>query len=327
MQTQKPPETDGSGKRERTANKRPRNGERIYNLTKHCPESQDFNLVPETGEILESPSADKEYMSIVLRVENLHVRYEPVRLRGWWARQTAGEVVRGISFEIQERQTFGLIGESGSGKSTTAKAILQITRPHKGSVHLNGRDLCKLQEKALQSMRGAIGMIFQDLDGALNPRMRIGCAIEEPLKLHSQLSRAERRARVQELLRQVGLETTSIEQYPHEFSGGQRQRICIARAIALHPPLLLADEPVSSLDCSVQGQILNLLTEIQKNLGTAILFISHNLAVVRRICHRIGVMREGEILEEGECEEVLVHPRNEYTKKLIQAAGYAFNSA
>ncbi|HEX4464249.1 MAG TPA: ATP-binding cassette domain-containing protein [Solirubrobacterales bacterium] len=227
--------------------------------------------------------------------------------------------VDGISFRVSRGETLGLVGESGSGKSTACRAALQLTEPSSGSVRFEGREIVGLSRRQMRPLRREMQMVFQDPYASLNPRKRVGQIVGDPLKLQGEASGAELRRRVQELLERVGLSPEHYDRFPHEFSGGQRQRIGIARAIALRPKLIVADEPVSALDVSIQAQIVNLLADLQQELGLAYLFVAHDIGVVRHVSDRIAVMHEGKIVEEGPAEQVCEQPRDDYTKQLLAA--------
>jgi ABC-type oligopeptide transport system ATPase subunit len=262
-------------------------------------------------------------MTPLLTVTDLKVHF-PIR-RGFLFDRTVGHVkaVDGVSFEIEEGQTLGLVGESGSGKSTTAYATLQLLRPTSGSVGFLGRELTRLGGADLRRARREMQIVFQDPYASLNPRMTIGRVLAEPLQTHGIGTRRTRRASVARLLELVGLEPSYVNRYPHEFSGGQRQRIGIARALALNPRLIVCDEPVSALDVSIQAQILNLLKDLQRDLGLAYLFIAHDLAVVRAMSDTIAVMHEGRIVEQGPAEPVYTDPLTDYTRALLAAVPVA----
>ena len=255
----------------------------------------------------------------LLSVTDLTVHF-PIR-RGLLFDRTVDHVkaVDGVSFEIPEGQTLGLVGESGSGKSTTAYAALQLIRPTVGSVRFAGRELTTLGREELRRTRRDIQIVFQDPYASLNPRMTVGRIVGEPLQTHSVGSRSSRRAAVADLLELVGFDPAYTNRYPHEFSGGQRQRIGIARALALNPKLIVCDEPVSALDVSIQAQILNLLKDLQRDLGLTYLFIAHDLAVVRGMSDTIAVMHDGKIVEQGQAEAVYTSPQSDYTRALLAA--------
>ncbi len=259
----------------------------------------------------------------LLSVTDLKVHF-PIR-RGFLFDRTVGHVkaVDGVSFEIQEGQTLGLVGESGSGKSTTAYAALQLLRPTAGSVRFLGRDLTRLRGEELRRMRREMQIVFQDPYASLNPRMTVGRIVAEPLQTHRIGTRRSRRASVARLLELVGFDPSYTNRYPHEFSGGQRQRIGIARALALNPRLIVCDEPVSALDVSIQAQILNLLKDLQQDLGLTYLFIADDLAVVRGMSDTIAVMHEGRIVEQGPAEDVYTSPQTDYTRALLAAVPVA----
>ncbi|HEY2372633.1 MAG TPA: ATP-binding cassette domain-containing protein [Gaiellaceae bacterium] len=241
--------------------------------------------------------------------------------RGFLIERTVDYVraVDGVSFQIGEGETLGLVGESGSGKSTTGYCVLQLLKPTKGSVKFMGKELTTLPRNELREMRKEMQIVFQDPYSSLNPRMTVGNIVAEPMQVHDQGTRRQREARVRDLLETVGFNPDFTNRYPHEFSGGQRQRIGIARALALNPRLIVCDEPVSALDVSIQAQILNLLKDLQRDLGLAYLFVAHDLAVVRTMSDRIAVMNKGKIVETGDAEEVYKHPRDEYTRALLAA--------
>ncbi len=253
----------------------------------------------------------------LLEVHNLKVYY-PVRTAFWQPKQ-AVRAVDGVSFAINRGETVGLVGESGCGKSTLGRAIVRLETPTAGEIFFDGQDIASLKGSALRAARKNFQMIFQDPYGSLNPRLTIAFALEEVLKLHTTLDREGRRKRILELLDLVGLPAAAARRYPHQFSGGQRQRIGIARALAAEPQLIVADEPVSALDVSVQAQIINLLEDIQKELHTAFLFIAHDLGVVEHISNRILVMYLGKIVEAGPARELCATPQHPYTQALLSA--------
>ena len=256
----------------------------------------------------------------LLAVEGLAVHF-PVTTGFLWRRSIgAVRAVDGVTFDLHYGQTLGLVGESGSGKSTTGRALVRLNIPSAGSVRLEGREILGEGINATAELRRRVQMIFQDPYSSLNPRMTVGAIIGEPLGIHRLGSSAERRARVLELLDIVGLPRRAADRFPHQFSGGQRQRIGIARALALRPDLVIADEPISALDVSIQAQILNLMKRLQKDLGLAYLFISHDLAAVRYISNRIMVMYLGRIVEVADSVELYTRPLHPYTVALLSAA-------
>jgi peptide/nickel transport system ATP-binding protein len=228
--------------------------------------------------------------------------------------------VEDVSFQLRAGETLALVGESGCGKSTTGRSILRLIEPAKGRITFEGKDLSKADPTELRAMRRRIQMIFQDPYGSLNPRKTVGAAIREPMIVHGLRKASEADAEVARLLETVGLLPEHAMRFPHEFSGGQRQRLCIARCLALEPRLIVADESVSALDVSIQAQVINLLLDLQRDLGLAFLFISHDIAVVERVSHRIAVMLLGEIVEIGPRRAILENPQHPYTQSLISAA-------
>ena len=227
--------------------------------------------------------------------------------------------VDGVSFTLHEGETLGLVGESGCGKSTLCRAILQLVAPTSGSVRFDGRELVGLSRRDLRPLRREMQMIFQDPFASLNPRKRVGQIVGDPLELHGLASGAELKRRVQGLLDRVGLQAEHYNRYPHEFSGGQRQRIGIARALALQPKLIIADEPVSALDVSVQAQIINLLEEVQDEFGLSYLFVAHDLGVVRHVSDRVAVMYLGKVVENSDSDGLYDNPLHPYTNALLSA--------
>jgi ABC-type glutathione transport system ATPase component len=224
-----------------------------------------------------------------------------------------------VTLDIQSGETLGLVGESGSGKSTLGRLVLRLIEPTSGKIVFEGHDLVAASHGEMRRLRRDMQIIFQDPFGSLDPRMRVEDVISEPLIIHETLSRAARRARVAELLRAVGLDQSAMRRFPHEFSGGQRQRIGIARALALHPKFIVADEPVSALDVSVGAQIVNLLAQLQREFGLTYLFISHSMPVVRYLATRIAVMYRGKIVEVGPTEQITERPKHPYTRSLLEA--------
>ncbi len=243
-------------------------------------------------------------------------------MRGGVLRRHIDDVkaVDDVSFTVEEGTTVGLVGESGSGKTTIGRTILKLIPATGGEIFFDGRDILPMSEGQFRPLRREVQMIFQDPFGSLNPRMTIQRIVAEPLEIHfPKLSRGDRTERVAELLRQVGLEPTMMRRYPHEFSGGQRQRIGIARALAVKPRLIVCDEPVSALDVSVQAQIVNLLQDLQEELGLTYLFIAHDLAVVEHVSDHVLVMYRGEIVESASAEAIYQDPQHDYTKRLLAA--------
>ena len=253
----------------------------------------------------------------LLEVEDLKVYY-PVR-GGWFRPKRYLRAVDGVSFSLEAGETLGLVGESGCGKSTLGRALVRLENPAGGRVMLDGRDMAALKGRELRRARKNFQMIFQDPYGSLNPRLTIFQALDEVLALHFRLNRAERLERAAALLERVGLTAEALNRYPHQFSGGQRQRIGIARALAAEPRFIVADEPVSALDVSVQASIINLLDDIRRETRTSFLFIAHDLAVVEHISSRILVMYLGHVVEEAPARELVGSPRHPYTQALLSA--------
>jgi oligopeptide transport system ATP-binding protein len=260
--------------------------------------------------------ADKE---VLMEVRDLKKHF-PIT-RGIVIQRQVGAIkaVDGISFDVYPGETLGLVGESGCGKSTTGRTILQLYRPTAGEVHFEGIDLVNIKGEELRRMRRRMQMIFQDPYASLNPRMTVGNIIGEPLEVHGIAKGQERRERVQELLRVVGLNPYFVNRYPHEFSGGQRQRIGVARALALNPAFIVCDEPISALDVSIQAQVVNLLEDLQAEFGLTYLFIAHDLSMVRHISTRVAVMYLGKIVELTDRESLYNSPQHPYTKALLSA--------
>jgi oligopeptide transport system ATP-binding protein len=262
--------------------------------------------------------ANNNSKEALIRVTNLKKHF-PIR-RGVFRRQVgAVQAVDGISFDIYKGETLGLVGESGCGKSTAGRTILQLLSPTDGQVYFGDEDLTALKRGDLRRKRRHMQMIFQDPYASLNPRMQVGTIIGEPLQIHNIGNASSRKERVQELLSVVGLNPYFVKRYPHEFSGGQRQRIGIARALATNPSFIVADEPISALDVSIQAQVVNLLDDLKAELGLTYLFIAHDLSMVRYISDRVAVMYLGRIVEMGERDEVYDHPLHPYTQALLSA--------
>ncbi|UOM34074.1 ABC transporter ATP-binding protein [Acuticoccus sp. I52.16.1] len=274
------------------------------------------------AEPIEVPQEPDKRGAPILSVENLVTRF-PVR--GGLLGRTVGHVhaVEDVSFAVRAGETLALVGESGCGKSTTGRSLLRLIEPTGGRIAFEGEDVMAAKPAEMRRIRRRMQMIFQDPFGSLNPRKTVGAAIREPIRVHGLASAAEAEARVADLLERVGLTPDHALRFPHEFSGGQRQRVCIARGLALDPTLLVADESVSALDASVKAQVVNLMLDLQRDLGLAYVFISHDIAVVERVSHRVAVMYLGEIVEIGPRAAVLTSPRHPYTQKLIAAVPIA----
>ena len=237
-------------------------------------------------------------------------------------RKVVGQVkaVDGISFKVRQGETYSLVGESGCGKTTTAKLVLQVEQPTGGQINFNGKNMAEFTGAERREYRASVQAVFQDPWSSLNPRMRVGDIILEPLITNKTLSKAEAKEELENLLRDVGLHSFQGDYYPHEFSGGQRQRIAIARALSLKPKVMILDEPVSALDVSIRAQIMNLLKSLQDQYGVSYLLIAHNLATVRYMSHQVGVMYLGKMVEEAPTKELFTNPQHPYTKALISAA-------
>lgn len=252
----------------------------------------------------------------MIRVENL-VKHFPKR--GGVFNQVIAKVhaVNGVSFEIRKGQTMGVVGESGCGKSTLGKCMIRLHKPTSGSVYVDGTDISSLGSRALRAIRSRMQMIFQDPNSSLNPRMTVENAIEEVIKLHNVVPAGEIDAQIDALLTKVGLRTDDRKKYPHEFSGGQKQRVGIARALAVNPEFIIADEPVSALDVSIQAQVLNLLMDLKEELGLTMMFISHDLKVIDHFCDSMLVMYLGNIVEEMPCHDIHAAAKHPYTRALL----------
>jgi peptide/nickel transport system ATP-binding protein/glutathione transport system ATP-binding protein len=231
--------------------------------------------------------------------------------------------VEGVSLTLRRGETLGLVGESGSGKSTIGRSILRLIEPTSGRIHIEGNDITSLSPQSMRPMRKHVQMVFQDPYASLNPRLSAAELVTEPLAIHTDLSAAERREVAVDLLHRVELPIESLDRFAHQFSGGQRQRLCIARALSSKPRIIVADEPVSALDVSVQKQVIELMRELQREFGIAYLFISHDLAVVEEVSHRIAVLDHGRIVETGPTDAVLQNPRHDYTRMLFAAVPVA----
>jgi oligopeptide/dipeptide ABC transporter ATP-binding protein len=263
-------------------------------------------------------SASTPSVPNLLEVRNLRKLF-PVRSSVFGAPSGYVRAVDGIDFEIAPGETLGLVGESGSGKSTTGRLVLRLIEPTQGSIKVEGHEITRLKGSALRQVRGQMQMVFQDPYSSLDPLATVADIVGEPLQVHYGMNKRRRKERVVELLEQVGLGAHHLSRFPAAFSGGQRQRIAVARALALEPRLIIADEPVSALDMSTQSQVVNLLLELQERLGVAYLFIAHDLSIVRHASHRIAVMYLGKIMEVGGGESVCAGPRHPYTEALMSA--------
>ncbi len=263
---------------------------------------------------------------VVLETKNLSKTYVD---RGWFARRREVRAASDVSIGVRKGQTLGVVGESGSGKSTLARCIVRLIEPTSGEIRLGGTDLARMRPRELRPLRRRVQIVFQDPYRSLNPRRRVGEAIIEG-PLNYGVPRAAALARARHLMELVRMDPAALGRYPHQFSGGQRQRICIARALAVEPELLVADEAVSALDVSVQAQVLALLEEIRTRLDLAMLFITHDLRVAAQVCDQVAVMQAGRIVEYGPAQEVFLNPLHEYTRALFAAApgrNFAFGAA
>ena len=254
---------------------------------------------------------------VLLRATDV-VKHFPVRTGLGQVKQVV-KAVDGVSLDVRAGETLGLVGESGCGKSTLGRCLVRLTDLTSGRVEFDGDDITTLSRRALRPYRRGLQMVFQDPYASLNPRRRAAAIVEEPMRVHRLGDDATIRRRARELLEVVGFDSGFFERYPHEFSGGQRQRIGIARALALEPKILVADEPVSALDVSIQAQVLNLLADLQQQFGLTYVFVAHDLGVVRHVSDRIGVMYLGELVELGDAEQVFAHPLHPYTQALLSA--------
>lgn len=258
----------------------------------------------------------------LVEVENLKIHF-PIH-KGILRRQVGSiKAVDGVSFEIRQGETLGLVGESGCGKSTTGRAVLRLYKPSEGRVKFSGKNINEMSDKEMRKQRTKMQMIFQDPQASLNPRMNVGSIIAEPLVEHTNMNATEREKKVQELLHSVGMNPNFIHRYPHEFSGGQKQRIGIARALALDPDFIVCDEPIAALDVSIQAQVVNLLEDLREKRGLTYLFISHDLSMVRHIADRVAVMYLGKIVELAKVDEMFSQPKHPYTKALLSAVPVA----
>ena len=271
----------------------------------------------EVADMLDVPRSGWDHVMALVEVRNLVKHFS--RGGGLFREKTIVRAVDNVSFSIDEGETFAIVGESGSGKSTTGRCMLRLIEPTSGEVLFRGENVLGFSSARLRAARRDMQMVFQDPYSSLNPRMRASTIVEEPLVIHNIGSRAGRRDRVAELFTLVGLDPTHLDRYPHEFSGGQRQRIGLARALALNPSFIIADEPVSALDVSIQAQVIKLLRDLQQQLKLTYLFIAHDLRLVRHISSRVAVMYLGKIVEMGRTEEIFVNPQHAYTRALLSA--------
>jgi oligopeptide/dipeptide ABC transporter ATP-binding protein len=287
-----------------------------------CPQRSKGRKVHELQEIPSTPVSPmiEAPASALLRIEDLTVHF-PVGRIGFGRRRDVVHALDGVSLELARGETLGLVGESGSGKSTIAQAVLGLHKPTSGRIEFEGDDIARLGRRALRRRRRNFQIVFQDPATSLNPRMKVGAILAEPLLIHGLVSsRAAAAKRVAELLELCELPQGAASRYPHTFSGGQQQRIAIARALSLEPKLIVADEPTSALDVSIQAQIVNLMADLQERLGLSYLLISHDLAVVRELAHRVAVLYAGKLFELAPAEAIYERPNNPYTKALLSAS-------
>jgi len=284
----------------------------VFRAPKHAYSQQLMAATPKLGS--GSPAAPSGG-STLLDVRDLTTRFS-VR-GGFLAKRRGIDAVRGVSLSLGRAETLGLVGESGCGKSTLARSILRLIEPARGAILLDGQDVMRADRQGLRSLRRHAQMIFQDPYASLNPRLPVHDLVTEPARIHGVVSARDQRGLAAQLLRSVGLEEDAVDRYPHQFSGGQRQRLCIARALSVKPKLIVADEPVSALDVSIARQVTDLMLDLQQREGISFLFISHDIAVVERVSHRIAVMYRGEIVETGPSQAVLRDSRHAYTRQLL----------
>jgi oligopeptide/dipeptide ABC transporter ATP-binding protein len=271
----------------------------------------------------QAPNERADTADALLRIDDLVVHF-PVRAGTLWGARAYVHAVDGVTLHVASGETLALVGESGSGKSTIARAALGIEKPTAGTIQFDGEDLTQLSRSVLQRRRRNLQIVFQDPATSLNPRMKVGATLAEPLHVHGLVSsRKEAAARVEQLIELCELPTDTARRYPHTFSGGQQQRIAIARALALEPKLIVADEPTSALDVSIQAQIMNLMMDLQERLGLSYLLISHDLAVVREMAHRIAVLYAGKVFEVATADDLYERPNNPYTRALLSASPVA----
>jgi ABC-type microcin C transport system duplicated ATPase subunit YejF len=287
----------------------------IFNNTQHDYTRKLLAAIPSSAKPAEY--AFKNQSAEILSIQNLTTQYSTGA--GLFSKKPTMNAVSNVSLKLRKGEILGLVGESGCGKSTLSKTILQLVKATSGSIKLEGIELTTLSQQALKNTRKDLQIIFQDPYSSLNPRMSVFDTLLEPLKLHTKLNKTELNQRIAQLMQEVGLLPSDIRKYPHEFSGGQRQRIAIARALAVNPKVIIADEPVSALDVTIQAQIMQLLLSLVKKYQLSIIFVSHDLSVIRYLCDRTAVMNAGEIIELNNTEDVFNNPQHPYTKKLIEA--------